>query len=129
MLQNNPMNDSLTQAERVAITRQVEYVTVEESFQRQKSIEHKLALGDGNTTYLFRSIQVKKAINKISCVWDQAGQLLENGSDIGDACVNFYKELFAPDVLSELKFDVFENMWHGPFIRKETQSILQSEVT
>lgn len=43
--------------------------------------------------------------------------------------MEFYKVLFAPDLMFELKFKVFDNMWQGSFIAEETHTSLQLEVT
>lgn len=61
----------------------VDSISSEESFHKQKSREQDIALGDGNNAYLFRSVQVRRMINKITCLQDaqdifiRMGMLLE----------------------------------------------------
>lgn len=47
-----------------AIKRLVNYVIVEESFNKQKSKEQDITLGDGKIEYFFRSVQVREIVNK-----------------------------------------------------------------
>lgn len=56
---------------------------------------------------------------------DRNGQLLDDGDKIGEACVEYYKELYTPAELPVLNFSMFDDMWHGPFIKEEMRQCLQ----
>lgn len=46
--------------------------------------------------------------------------MLENGREIRVTYEQFYKDLYSPHKLSELDFDMIDNVWRGPYIDDET---------
>lgn len=54
----------------------------EESLNKHNSREHNITLGMETMHIFFRFVQVKWIANKITCVRDAQGNLLEKGEDI-----------------------------------------------
>lgn len=83
----------------------------------------------GNNAYFFISVQVRRTVNKITCLRYSNVQLLKNGDDIGNACEQFYKELYAPCTLLELNIDIFNNVWEPTPLNEELCQSLQRDIT
>lgn len=56
------------------------------------------------------------------------GQFLDDGDKIGETCVEYYKDRYAPSKLPEIKFYIFYDIWHGPLIKKDMGYWLQDVV-
>ncbi|KAK1316673.1 hypothetical protein QJS10_CPA05g01847 [Acorus calamus] len=89
----NQTNISLRSAESEA---KIAYITAlhqEESFLRQKSRQHWLALGDRNSKFFYSSIQSRKSRNSISTLKSNDGLLISDHSSIKRHIVEYYTAL------------------------------------
>lgn len=50
----------------------------------------RISLGDNNTNFFFRSVQVRRVRNKITCLNDPNKEPMEYVGQIGAACGYFY---------------------------------------
>lgn len=71
----------------------------EESYFKQKSRNQWLQLGDHNTTYFHRMVQVHTSKNYINMLLDAHGQQVVEVEKIKEVVVNFYLNLLGTDSL------------------------------
>lgn len=77
-LQSYPLSRELIQDERKANGWLKRASRAGEFFQIQNSREHVINLGDNNTEFFFRSVQARRMADKMSCIKDDNGEVLED---------------------------------------------------
>lgn len=94
-LKDDPLSRELIQ-EKKAMREVMRATRAEESIHRPKSREQVITLGDNNTEFFFKLVQAIRIANRISCIKDANGEVLEDAKLIGQACVEYYKNIYDP---------------------------------
>lgn len=89
-----PLNLAVQANERNLCKRYVDLCKAEESLAHQKSRVNWLSLGDRSTNFFFRSIRNNQNRSRISRVTLENGVRLTNPSDIQNAFVTYFSNLF-----------------------------------
>lgn len=100
----------------------------EEQFQRHKSREQGISIGDSNTKFFFRSVQMRRVANKITYLLEGNRNMLEEVDKIG-ACKTYCKELYAQDVLLDVDFRKFQDINSSFSISEDIVEFLQAKET
>lgn len=69
-------------------------------------MEHRITLGDSNTRFFFRSVQVRRVRNTITFLNETNVDAIEEVDQIRAT----YKELYAPSEIPQLDFYVFDDI-------------------
>lgn len=67
-------------------------------------------LGDSNSKYFYRAVQVGRIVNKISFLTNANGNMLEDTNQTGGTCEAYYKGIYAPEGMLELDFKIFNEI-------------------
>lgn len=64
---------------------------------RTKSRMFRIGEGDRNTSFFHRSVTIRKAYNRILCLRDDVGGLVEDPIEIRRHILKFYKNMYTSD--------------------------------
>lgn len=128
-IQADPINQELVTKEREVIKQYVQAAKAEEAFYKQKSREMSINLGDNNTKYFFRSVQARRASNRITCLKNQAGHILDDEIEVGQACVDYYQDIYNPETLPAMDFKVYEGIEPIHYISDELAERVQADTS